>query len=146
MPARALSRSTRRMVHSGSVNRTDLRSSDANARYGGNKYSLPAYPPIRQTPETHISHAHHSTGAGAAACGRAGVRTHIRILLALHAEAEHGVDLHLLELRLRRADALLAVARVVVPGAGRGRDAVHARGQREEELRELLLRRLLEVA
>lgn len=34
IPARAFSRSTLRMVESGMVKRTDLRSSDVNARYG----------------------------------------------------------------------------------------------------------------
>lgn len=36
-PVRVLSRSTRRTVHSGSVSRTDLRSRDANVKYGGSK-------------------------------------------------------------------------------------------------------------
>ena len=41
-PARALSRSTRRIVLSGIVNRDDLRSCEAKVRYGGRRYSLPA--------------------------------------------------------------------------------------------------------
>ena len=41
-PARAFRRSTRRTVDSGSVKRTDLRSCEANARYGGRRCSLPA--------------------------------------------------------------------------------------------------------
>src|ERR1700722_11932177 len=42
MPARAFSLSTRRIVESGIVKRTDLRSTDVKARYGGIMYSLPA--------------------------------------------------------------------------------------------------------
>lgn len=41
MPARALSLSTLLIVASGTVNRTDLRSSEENARYGGIRCSLP---------------------------------------------------------------------------------------------------------
>lgn len=43
MPARALSLSTLRIVHSGIVNRTDFRSRDVKARYGGIRYSFPGY-------------------------------------------------------------------------------------------------------
>lgn len=43
MPARAFSRSTRRIVDSGIVNRTDFRSTEEKVRYGGRIYSFPAY-------------------------------------------------------------------------------------------------------
>ena len=45
IPARAFSLSTLLMVHRGMVNLTDLRSRLENAKYGGNKWSFPAYIP-----------------------------------------------------------------------------------------------------
>lgn len=104
MPARALSRSTRRMVDRGTVNRTDLWSREVKARYGAMMYSLPAW--ARTVSDKRSE----------------GGTTHIGILDALVAEAEHGADIHAVDI-----------------GDVRG-------GHGEEKLGELVLGGLLEVA
>lgn len=85
IPARALSRSTRLIVDKGIVNRTDFRSKEEKQRYGGKMYNFPAYARRKEHPSDHHKgrNIHQFT--------------HVWILLPLYSQAQHRVNLHLLE-------------------------------------------------